>query len=135
MRSRGFAASLLLAALVLGCAQKEPARTAGRAQIGVPAESGFDLSSASVVGSGSLIQRGDGPNDLIETEATLEDQPQDLSGQPCTENCPGHEAGYQWAEQNSVADPNDCGGHSNSFFEGCMAYAHEQREDRDMRDE
>lgn len=44
---------------------------------------------------------------------------------PCTEDCSGHEAGYEWAEENGIADTDDCGGNSNSFIEGCQAYVEE----------
>lgn len=47
-------------------------------------------------------------------------------GYDCTDDCSGHEAGYQWAEENGIDDPSDCGGNSNSFIEGCEAYAEEQ---------
>lgn len=50
-------------------------------------------------------------------------------GYPCTVDCSGHEAGYQWAEDNGIDDPSDCGGNSNSFIEGCEAYAEEQSEE------
>jgi hypothetical protein len=43
-------------------------------------------------------------------------------GYECTDDCSGHEAGYQWAEDNGIVDENDCGGNSNSFVEGCYAY-------------
>ena len=48
-------------------------------------------------------------------------------GYPCTSNCSGHEAGYQWAEENGIDDPDNCGGNSNSFIEGCQVYAEEQQ--------
>lgn len=41
----------------------------------------------------------------------------------CTEDCSGHDAGYKWAEENEVTDAGDCGGNSQSFVEGCEAYA------------
>lgn len=47
-------------------------------------------------------------------------------GYPCTEDCSGHQAGYDWAEENVIDDPDDCGGSSQSFYEGCVAYAEEQ---------
>jgi hypothetical protein len=49
----------------------------------------------------------------------------DDQGQPygCTSDCSGHDAGYRWADENQVLDPSDCGGNSQSFIEGCMAYA------------
>lgn len=45
-----------------------------------------------------------------------------FEGYECTEDCSGHEAGYAWAEENGITDPDDCGGNSQSFIEGCMAY-------------
>lgn len=43
----------------------------------------------------------------------------------CTSDCSGHNAGYDWASENDIADPSDCGGKSLSFIEGCEAYANE----------
>lgn len=43
-----------------------------------------------------------------------------------TGSCTGHEAGWAWAERNHVFDPDDCGGKSWSFEEGCRAWAEEQ---------
>lgn len=45
------------------------------------------------------------------------------AGDPCTIDCSGHEAGYEWAEEQGISDPDDCGGKSDSFIEGCIAYA------------
>lgn len=46
-----------------------------------------------------------------------------FAGYECTQDCSGHLAGYNWAEEKGIADPNDCGGKSRSFIEGCIAYA------------
>lgn len=46
-------------------------------------------------------------------------------GYACTVDCSGHEAGYTWAESRGVEHPDDCGGRSQSFIEGCQAYAEE----------
>lgn len=46
-------------------------------------------------------------------------------GDGCTVDCGGHEAGYAWAEEQGVDDPDSCGGNSWSFEEGCRAYAEE----------
>lgn len=46
-------------------------------------------------------------------------------GDECTEDCSGHEAGYGWAEENGITDPDNCGGNSESFEAGCRAYAEE----------
>ena len=50
---------------------------------------------------------------------------QTFHGYDCTEDCSGHEAGYEWAEENDISDAGDCGGNSNSFIEGCRAYVEE----------
>ena len=46
-------------------------------------------------------------------------------GYPCTEDCSGHEAGYEWAEENDIDDTYDCDSNSSSFTEGCEAYVEE----------
>lgn len=43
----------------------------------------------------------------------------------CTQDCSGHQAGWDWAADNGITSPYDCGGTSQSFTEGCMAYAEE----------
>jgi len=46
----------------------------------------------------------------------------------CTEDCSGHEAGFEWAQENDIGDASDCGGNSQSFIEGCEAFAEERQE-------
>lgn len=46
-----------------------------------------------------------------------------FAGYGCTQDCSGHKAGYLWAEEKEIADPDHCGGKSWSFIEGCRAYA------------
>ena len=41
----------------------------------------------------------------------------------CNDDCSGHEAGFAWAQENDVTDPEYCGGKSRSFVEGCQAFA------------
>ena len=48
-----------------------------------------------------------------------------FNGYGCTEDCSGHEAGYEWAEENDIDDEYDCDGNSDSFNEGCTAYVEE----------
>ncbi len=43
----------------------------------------------------------------------------------CTEDCSGHDAGYEWAQENEITDPDDCDGNNDSFIEGCRAYGEE----------
>lgn len=53
----------------------------------------------------------------------------------CTGDCSGHEAGYDWASENGITDPYDCDGKSQSFIEGCEAYANEQLEEQNSYEE
>lgn len=64
----------------------------------------------------------------------VEYSPLTFHGYECTDDCSGHEAGYQWAEDNDIDDPDDCGGNSQSFIEGCQAYAEEQQEEEGTDD-
>jgi hypothetical protein len=52
-------------------------------------------------------------------------QDRTYGGYGCTFACSGHLAGYKWAQQHAVSDPDECPLriHSPSFQEGCMAYA------------
>ena len=49
-------------------------------------------------------------------------------GYPCTKDCSGHMAGYAWARQHNITDPDMCPYRPRhpSFYEGCRSYA-EQR--------
>lgn len=42
----------------------------------------------------------------------------------CTDDCSGHDAGWQWAQDNDVTDSSECSG-SGSFADGCEAYVEE----------
>ena len=55
------------------------------------------------------------------------DDPGTFHGDPCTVDCGGHQAGYDWAEQHDIDDEDNCGGNSESFIEGCKAYVREQQ--------
>lgn len=58
----------------------------------------------------------------------------EFHGYPCTQDCSGHKAGYEWAQAKDIGDPADCGGKSNSFTEGCRAWAQEQAGDAPEED-
>ncbi len=58
----------------------------------------------------------------------------DFMDYPCTVDCSGHEAGYAWAEENEILNPDDCEGNSQSFIEGCQAYAQSQESPDDMEE-
>lgn len=48
-----------------------------------------------------------------------------FKGFPCTSDCSGHQAGYEWAEKNNIKNISDCGGNSDSFITGCQVWAQE----------
>lgn len=55
--------------------------------------------------------------------ATSSAAQQTFGGYPCTIDCSGHEAGYNWAREHDIENPEDCAGNSQSFIEGCQAFA------------
>lgn len=69
-------------------------------------------------------------NSNPKTDNSLSDQPSSrrrFAGDPCTSDCSGHEAGYNWAESHDISDEDDCDqagetSNSPSFAEGCKAY-------------
>ena len=50
-------------------------------------------------------------------------------GYTIVEDMSGHIKGWEWAEMNGISDPDECGGNSQSFIEGCRAYASEQQQE------
>ena len=50
----------------------------------------------------------------------------------CTDDCSGHEAGFEWARDNEVTDESECGGNSQSFHDGCVQFAEERQEQADI---
>ena len=52
----------------------------------------------------------------------------------CTQDCSGHDAGFAYAQENEIEDPDQCDGKSESFIEGCKAYGEEiERRAEDAR--
>ena len=50
-----------------------------------------------------------------------------FGGYPCPSgDCSEDKAGFQWAEGNAIADPDDCTGNSGAFIEGCRVYAQQR---------
>lgn len=63
-----------------------------------------------------------------------------FAGSPCTSDCSGHEAGYNWAEEHGIDDESDCdtaGDTSNSpsFAEGCRDFVQENGTTDDTADD
>ncbi len=46
-----------------------------------------------------------------------------FGGYPCSGDCTDDKAGYRWAEQNGITDPDSCTGNTGEFIEGCRVYA------------
>jgi len=44
-------------------------------------------------------------------------------GYACTDDCISHQQGYSWASAHGISNPNDCRGISETFIEGCKAFA------------
>lgn len=52
-----------------------------------------------------------------------------FDGYQCTDDCSGHQAGYDWAEQNDIDDEDACNTPSQSFNEGCQSYIDENSDE------
>jgi hypothetical protein len=48
-----------------------------------------------------------------------------FDGNTCLGDCSGHQAGYDWAEQNDIDDESSCSTPSASFNQGCESYVEE----------
>ena len=44
-------------------------------------------------------------------------------GYACGSDCASHWEGYSWASAHNINDPKDCRGTSETFIEGCKAFA------------
>lgn len=55
-------------------------------------------------------------------------------GVPCTKDCGGHKAGYEWARKKAVTSVGQCGGKSASFTEGCIVWVKEHQPSEDHSD-
>ncbi|MGH8743111.1 MAG: hypothetical protein ACREUY_02425 [Burkholderiales bacterium] len=49
-----------------------------------------------------------------------------FGGYPCSGDCSEDKAGYRWAEQHGITDPDACTGNTGSFIEGCRVYARQR---------
>ncbi|MER9455564.1 hypothetical protein [Mesorhizobium sp. M0478] len=60
---------------------------------------------------------------------------QTFGGNECTDDCSGHKAGYDWAEQNQISDESNCSSNSQSFNEGCQTYVEDPSRGSDENDD
>ncbi len=80
--------------------------------------------SSSQVKQSSTISNEEGINETSNIEEDEASGSLDFHGYDCTEDCSGHEAGYEWAEEHGITqdDVDNYSGNSNSFMEGMQAY-------------
>jgi len=90
------------------------------------------LSSCGSSSSGASYEDREESSEFDEDEAK-DSAVSDLNGQTfqdvgdtsrCTQDCSGHDDGWQWAQDNDVRNASDCSG-SGSFEDGCEAYVEE----------
>jgi len=119
---------ILACVCLLGCGSHAPAEPVAKAASPTPSPR-----SSKVIDSepDETEPNSDEDSDEAEGEETAETNDDESSeggyfhGRRCTVDCSGHEAGYEWAEEYDIHDPDDCGGNSESFIEGCQIYAEE----------
>lgn len=75
------------------------------------------------VSSDDVVVAGETYEEFDDRRDSLDESNGTFAGEGCTDDCSGHEAGYAWAEEKGITDPDHCGGKSWSFIEGCRAYA------------
>ncbi|MBU4015998.1 hypothetical protein KKF69_00820 [Patescibacteria group bacterium] len=66
-------------------------------------------------------------SDQNDEDVNINNDSLEYNGYPCTVDCSGHEAGYEWAEENGITqdDVDSYSGNSNSFMEGMQSYVDE----------
>jgi hypothetical protein len=104
--SRAFIATLLLIALS-GCSSGDKAND----------------ETANALTNSTEEFAGESYSEFDERRDSNEGSQGSVKGYDCTKDCGGHNAGYAWAEEKGITDPDQCGGKSWSFIEGCRAYA------------
>jgi hypothetical protein len=98
---------------------------------------GHDKSSSS---ESAPVSTHETSSSTAESEEAEPDPSPSFAGYPCTIDCSGHKAGYEWAERNSIDDEDDCDAaaersDSPSFGEGCKAYVNGESPDESDDDE
>jgi hypothetical protein len=93
----------------------------GQSDLDTPEPLAPPFSDTPVAGS---YPRPAGPAIRLEAEPLLQ-----FGGYPCNDNCSEHLAGYQWAQENGISEPDNCDGRSAQFIEGCRVYAEQRRVD------
>lgn len=128
MRTRVAGTALVFALLIEGCGGNGGGRYGDyAAHADVVAEDSAEEARQVVYEERGADSDGTGADADIVDAYDVEDSGNYI----CTEDCSGHEAGFAWAQENDIADASDCGGNSQSFIEGCEAFAEERQEQAD----
>ena len=108
-----------VAALVLLTGHKSrPTPTNSLAPATSMASSDDGSASAPPIVDDSAVKGGETFTEYDERRDALNGSAGYYDGDGCTQDCSGHDAGYQWAQAHDIDDPDDCGGNSWSFEEG-----------------
>jgi hypothetical protein len=75
-----------------------------------------------LIGASGFYDAFNGNNASRKTPGNYQNSPEYFNEYECTDDCSGHEAGYEWARNNSIIYKSDCGGNSQSFTEGCESW-------------
>jgi hypothetical protein len=71
---------------------------------------------------GPLVPQNDDHKAAVRPEQSA--GPARFGRYPCaTSDCAEDKAGYHWAQEHGVTDPDSCTGNSGAFIEGCRVYA------------
>jgi hypothetical protein len=103
-------------------------QTRGASSRVVPPAAAIATEAAVGPGSSRTADTSSDDDTTSDNDATAEDKEAGLTfhGYACTQSCQGHEAGYNWAADHDITDPDDCPidpHNSHSFTEGCWAEA------------
>ncbi len=98
-------AAILIAALALAACSPSPEKDARETSETAPAPS---------------KPIGHTPKPLM---TAIPSGPLRFHGYACGDDCTGHQEGYSWASAHNISDPMDCRGTSETFIEGCRAFA------------
>ena len=83
-----------------------------------------------------VYSRGTKVGEAVENRAERISPAKTPTENECTDDCSGHEAGYEWADAEGIDDEDDCDAardHSNSpsFAEGCKAFVNAEADSND----
>jgi hypothetical protein len=79
-----------------------------------------------IVASAPEARQAAAPRPKPAPRSTAPERRLSFGGYPCLRDCGEDQAGYRWASENHLTDPDDCTGKTGPFIEGCRVYARQQ---------